>query len=289
MFALPPPLITAYTPAYYAQVRHLLQHADRLHLHLDWQDAAEWLRDPELIGCIGWQESTPVAFAAVSVPKEGTCWLRALAVGGGLSVGPTVRRLWEALRQWLVEDAVIQVDVLLTRSWLGRPLESLGFFHMDDVVTMRRIDDPDQHWPVFENNRLDFRPATQEDLPAVLAVDQAAFSPIWRLGRQDLEAAWRDADSLTLALAEGRPVGYELSAIHGSNAHLVRLATVPDMQGQGVGRMLLKHALQHFRSRGVTVMTVNTQASNVVSQRLYRHFGFVHTGHDFPVWEARLD
>ncbi|MBZ0277817.1 MAG: GNAT family N-acetyltransferase, partial [Anaerolineae bacterium] len=57
---------------------------------------------------------------------------------------------------------------------------------------------------------------------------------------------------------------------------------------QGVGGALLGDVLQRFFRRNVFSMTVNTQASNEQSQRLYTRFGFSRTGFDLPYWEAAL-
>ena len=46
--------------------------------------------------------------------------------------------------------------------------------------------------------------------------------------------------------------------------------------------------LRHFWRRGVYGVTVNTQDSNLASQRLYAKFGFARTGYDLPVWVADL-
>jgi RimJ/RimL family protein N-acetyltransferase len=36
-------------------------------------------------------------------------------------------------------------------------------------------------------------------------------------------------------------------------------------------------------------MSVNTQAHNLASQRLYRHFGFRRNGYDPPVWSLDIE
>ena len=55
-----------------------------------------------------------------------------------------------------------------------------------------------------------------------------------------------------------------------------------------MARTLLIDLLSRFERRGVLSMTVNTQASNTRSQRLYTGFGFERTGYDLPVWMVEI-
>ncbi len=81
-------------------------------------------------------------------------------------------------------------------------------------------------------------------------------------------------------------VGYQLSTLYFDGAHLARLAISPVAQGKGVARALLSDVLTRFDRRGVRTMTVNTQSSNLRSQRLYTGYGFERNGYDLPVWIA---
>jgi ribosomal protein S18 acetylase RimI-like enzyme len=66
------------------------------------------------------------------------------------------------------------------------------------------------------------------------------------------------------------------------------LAVTPEAQGKGIGSALVADALRRFFRRGIYTMTVNTQANNHRSQRLYHLFGFERNGNDLPVWSIRL-
>jgi ribosomal protein S18 acetylase RimI-like enzyme len=79
-----------------------------------------------------------------------------------------------------------------------------------------------------------------------------------------------------------------MSTLYFDGGHLARLAVLPAARSQGVGRMLVTSMLHHFWRRGVFGVTVNTQESNIASQRLYTRLGFERTGFDLPVWLARL-
>jgi ribosomal protein S18 acetylase RimI-like enzyme len=100
----------------------------------------------------------------------------------------------------------------------------------------------------------------------------------------ELRQANRISAASTVAEIDGSIVGYEISTLYFDGAHLARLAVSPHAQGHGVARALLLDTLRRFERRGVHVITVNTQAGNLRSQRLYTSFGFERTGYDLPVW-----
>ena len=60
------------------------------------------------------------------------------------------------------------------------------------------------------------------------------------------------------------------------------------MQGKRVGAILLHDLLTRFSKRGVQTMTVNTQASNIISQRLYQRYKFFRNGFDLPIWQYQV-
>ena len=75
-----------------------------------------------------------------------------------------------------------------------------------------------------------------------------------------------------MAELDKRIVGYQISTLYQDGAHLARLATIPEMQGMGIGGALVGEMIEHFLRRGITTLTVNTQRSNQQSQRLYQRF-----------------
>jgi ribosomal protein S18 acetylase RimI-like enzyme len=141
------------------------------------------------------------------------------------------------------------------------------------------------------------RPYRQSDREAVIALTVAAFDGVsidhnldrrlgpvagrdwrWRKGR-DVE---RDIDTpgSELAVAEyeetGEVAGYvtlfmdqepRIGWIH-------NLAVKAGLRGQGLGRRLIEHALDHFRASGMTVARIETLDQNLVGQYLYPSVGF---------------
>jgi ribosomal protein S18 acetylase RimI-like enzyme len=47
-----------------------------------------------------------------------------------------------------------------------------------------------------------------------------------------------------------------------------------ELRGQGLGRRLIEHALEHFRSAGMAVARIDTLEQNAIGGYLYRSVGF---------------
>ena len=100
----------------------------------------------------------------------------------------------------------------------------------------------------------------------------------WRKGR-DLEQDI-DTPGSELAVAvdqeSGQAVGYVTMAIdHDTRIGWIHnLAVADSLRGQGLGRRLIEHALDHFRASGMTVAKIETLEQNSVGRHLYPSLGF---------------
>ena len=74
----------------------------------------------------------------------------------------------------------------------------------------------------------------------------------------------------------GRVMGYVTTRINSSTklGWIPNLAVDPTVQGRGVGRQLLEHALAFFRQRGMKVAKIETLEQNPIGQKLYPSLGF---------------
>ena len=52
------------------------------------------------------------------------------------------------------------------------------------------------------------------------------------------------------------------------------LAVDPEYQGEGIGRKLIEHLLQHFRSEGMECAKIETLAQNEIGSTFYPSIGF---------------
>lgn len=280
--------IQAYQSSNYKGLVNLLRQAARAHVHFDWQTPEECLENPDGVVYLGVNADKFVAALGISSPIENASWIRMIAVDYGVSVNPAIRRLWARAEDRLHHKDVKQLYVLLQERWLLRALEPLGFVPVDQVITLRH--DPAEPMPSSSPPPVGLRlePASAADMVVVRDIDEATFEPLWRLTERELQAAWRLADYFVVAWHNDQPAGYAIATIHQTGAHLARLATLPTLQGQGIGSALLRHMLRYCEAQGRSLITVNTQGSNEASQRLYRRYGFRHTGYDLPVLRLTL-
>jgi ribosomal protein S18 acetylase RimI-like enzyme len=100
----------------------------------------------------------------------------------------------------------------------------------------------------------------------------------WRKGR-DIEEDI-DTPGSELAIAEeeetGKALGYVTMAFDGESriGWIHNLAVQAGLRGQGLGRMLLEHALERFRATGMTVAKIETLDQNPIGRHLYPSLGF---------------
>ncbi|NPV68572.1 MAG: GNAT family N-acetyltransferase [Anaerolineae bacterium] len=254
--------------------------------HLDWRTPEEWLADPAITVCAGYDGREAVAVMATSVPEEGVCWLRVLAVGRGISLGRATRQLWSCLASHLRAEGVREVYVIVLAEWAHYPLLEAGFRRVEDVILLERAPDAPLPPQAPRPDALCMIPVNDGLLGMVKAVDRATFAPCWRLDTGDLQVASRQAAVFLLAEVAGRPAGYALVTAIDGEAHLARLATAPVFQRCGVATALLHEAVPVLRAAGLPLTTVNTQRSNQASRQLYARWGFRETGFWLPVLAA---
>lgn len=87
-------------------------------------------------------------------------------------------------------------------------------------------------------------------------------------------------DGCFVAEREGEILGYITTRVDRVNSigRIPNLAVVEVARGLGLGRRLIHHALEHFRSEGLKVAKIETMASNMIGQSLYPSCGFEEIG-----------
>ncbi|MDX2161371.1 MAG: GNAT family N-acetyltransferase [bacterium] len=278
--------ITPYQRRYRHDVREMLFRSYYAHIHLDWQETDSWLDAGRSTVLVAWRGRRIVGVMGASEPLDGACWIRLAAVQDGEPPHPVIETLWRVMRLDLRELHAAEAAILQLREWAGEMFAPLGFQAVETIVTLRReaADPPPEAADLPP--ALTIHAADPAIHAVITAVDHAAFGPLWRMSPADLRAAMRSAASCTVGVVNGQIVGYQLSTMYFDGSHLARLAVLPSAQAHGVGAALVGDVLRRFQRRGVTAMTVNTQLSNVRSQRLYTRLGFVRTGYDLPVWRC---
>lgn len=133
--------------------------------------------------------------------------------------------------------------------------------------------------------RIAIRPATLDDLPAIVGVAQACFPQDY--GTQALAEAWHRGGLQAypktryfVAESDGRVVGYAswtfIGGFQSGVMELEQLGVHPDVQRQGIGTALIQQSLPLVRAwlrrevgRELHAIKVDTATDND-AQRLYR-------------------
>lgn len=165
------------------------------------------------------------------------------------------------------------VMCLTSLGWLRSGLLAAGFAETDQVVSYAHTDRErlPQSAAVAR-----LRAADMHDADAILALNAAAFAPLWRYDNTTVMSWLLTMEHTMLAYLGDEAVGFALTT-HGRGdqfTHLSRVAVHPRAQGRGVGRQLVADALHYTYASGAPGLALNTQASNTVSRRLYEGLGF---------------
>jgi [ribosomal protein S18]-alanine N-acetyltransferase len=278
-------------PADAPLIARLLRETTYQHVHPDWRLPVDLLDDPGFLLLYSGDEAQPQeqtlwAALAVTADPPPAAWVRFAAVHLSRPPGDLLALLWEGLLPRFAAAGIIQVGWFAVERWADLCLPRFGFAVAGQVETYQRKDAalPDCDYPAD----VEIRSMTADDLAAVVALDEAAFEPLWRYSAATFERGWRTSFSFDLAVNNGRIIGFQLSERYDHTAHLSRMAVHPDWQGRGVGRLLLRCALESYRTRGLQTATLNTQADNWPSKRLYHKFGFELASPPFAVWSANV-
>jgi ribosomal-protein-alanine acetyltransferase len=127
---------------------------------------------------------------------------------------------------------------------------------------------------------LALRPAAEEDVAAIMAIERASF-PTEAWSEAGMRSTLTDADSVAeLAVVDATVVGYAalLAPIGAQDGEVLTIAVEASYRGQGVGRALLARLLDAAARRGARRVFLEVRADNPVAQALYASEGFAPIG-----------
>lgn len=121
-------------------------------------------------------------------------------------------------------------------------------------------------------SRLRLRAMRPDDVPQVAAIDVRAYEFPWTPGifTDCLRAGYN-----TMVLEEDASmVGYAIFAIAAHEAHLLNVCVVPELQGRGCGRRLIRRVLDLARWQRCERIFLEVRPSNRRAITLYESLGF---------------
>ena len=143
------------------------------------------------------------------------------------------------------------------------------------------------------------RTAHADDLDAVTAIEQSAFSDPWSrhafatlvgnpavlfLVARGSEPAPRGA-----VPGDGPLLGYVVAWFAADESEIANIAVAPAARGRGVGAMLLDAALAEAVRRGAATTYLEVRESNAAARRLYASRGFRELGRRRRYYRAPVE
>ncbi|MGO4348279.1 ribosomal protein S18-alanine N-acetyltransferase [Paenibacillus sp. MCAF9] len=130
----------------------------------------------------------------------------------------------------------------------------------------------------LEVNKLIFRAMTMADIPAIVAIEQEAFTSPWTVEAFTNELMNNLFARYMIMEYEDQIIGYGGMWVIMDEAHVTNIAVRSDYRGQGLGNCLLNELQRTAVFFGAVKMTLEVRPSNEIAQNLYRKYGFEPAG-----------
>ncbi|MDH5190483.1 MAG: ribosomal protein S18-alanine N-acetyltransferase [Gammaproteobacteria bacterium] len=135
------------------------------------------------------------------------------------------------------------------------------------------------------------RPMNEDDLDKVMAIEPYAYEHPWTKGifRDCLRVGY---SCWVIENEQGGIDGYGVMSVGVGEAHILNLTVAPEMQKQGLGKMLLQHFIELARHHALDTMLLEVRPSNKAAVALYVNTGFNEAGvrkDYYPAKQGRED
>jgi ribosomal-protein-alanine N-acetyltransferase len=131
----------------------------------------------------------------------------------------------------------------------------------------------------------EIRAMRHEDLPAVVALENASYEFPWSQGV--FADCLKAGHPCWVLCVDGEIAGYGVLSVGAGEAHVLNLCIGAAWRGQGLGRHLLLRLLDVVRWNGARRVLLEVRPSNPVAQRLYASIGFREIGRRPRYYPAR--
>jgi [ribosomal protein S18]-alanine N-acetyltransferase len=259
-------------------IHDLLFEAEKLILHMSRDDVSRMLKRQNVY--LLKAESQLAGVCGLAIGPETVAQIRVFALQENWATREVLPLLLPEASRDLSGQGVTTVAFIGLEQWLLDGLATQGFRRVNTIITLQKAD---FEVPDRGNPRVAVRPARAGDFPAVLAIDEASFVPLWRSTDETLDEYLSQSPNFCVAELGGTVVGYACLSIVGRHGHVTRLVVHPSYQGQRIAVRLLTVAIDYFRKRRMFGITLNTQRDNQRARRLYEWYGFRALGREAQV------
>ena len=127
------------------------------------------------------------------------------------------------------------------------------------------------------NDRLIFRPMTQDDADAVAELELKCFAMPW--SRADFfREVKNELAEYVVGELDKKIVAYAGAWVSFDQAEVMHIAVTPELRGQGIGTIIFGELIKAVKKRGATSITLEVRPSNAAAIKLYENFGLRSVG-----------
>ncbi|PJF44079.1 MAG: hypothetical protein CUN55_05790 [Phototrophicales bacterium] len=283
---LPQPHIMPYTPEHRSAIEFLMHHMHRVHYHLDWYAMEEWFSQTHPPSVVAYRDGEMIGALLFTPPHAHITWLRMVALHNQ-ATSADFNSLMQAAIEIATQHDIEEILSLEMDSWLGNLLLANRYILIDKIIHYKRpaglpIPECSSQYRIIHL----FYSEPIDVLEARL-VDHAAFEPRWQMQDDDFYAIGEASDLFIAVFFEQQIIGYLIASLYDEDmVHLSRIATDPNFQHRGVGMAMMHHLFSAYPQKAVTV---NTQQTNIRSQRFYEKLQFQKLPYYHPVWLRKIN
>ncbi|AJY71236.1 ribosomal protein S18-alanine N-acetyltransferase [Geobacter sulfurreducens] len=121
-------------------------------------------------------------------------------------------------------------------------------------------------------------PMTEGDLDEVLQIESDSFPRPWTRDHFVAELASPRSFPVVARSPGGLIAGYICPTLLFDEGEILDVAVRRDFRGQGIGALLVTHAVAELAGRGARTVHLEVRVSNTSARTLYRRLGFAETG-----------
>lgn len=117
----------------------------------------------------------------------------------------------------------------------------------------------------------------KEHLASVAQLEKECFPLPWT-EEQISSEIFNPIAYYVVLLKENEVIGYGGYLNLAEEANIMDIAVKVDYQGQGLGKIIVKHLIENAKANNLTAMTLECRESNIKAQKLYESLDFVFVG-----------
>ncbi|MDN4608406.1 ribosomal protein S18-alanine N-acetyltransferase [Sporosarcina highlanderae] len=121
---------------------------------------------------------------------------------------------------------------------------------------------------------IQYRKMTVDDIPAVVEIEQEAFTTPWSHEVFEHEMLGNDYAHYIVAVQDDEVIGHCGMWVVLDECHITNVAVRKRLRGHGIGEALMRKAIELCKVNEVRLMTLEVRVSNHTAQNLYRKLGF---------------